>query len=166
MRNMKELKKIEIFQECGTCDGTGLYSGMGESDGAAIVCHRCEGNGSTTFVHEYRDFYGRRDKAGIRRVFRGNPGIGIGESKAEGLVLEDFGGMPYENWKAGEEFPSGSEDRKHTCPAWWYQSVDYKKKPEWCSARCGLTFFGCPTFDRKEGCWDRFDADNPVGEES
>jgi hypothetical protein len=84
---------ISIDVECPACDGTGLYSGMGERDGAAVVCSRCSGTGMVTlsgrrFVHR------RRVKPDVRRVFHHNPGIQIGEGN--GLRLEDFGGMPVE----------------------------------------------------------------------
>jgi hypothetical protein len=50
--------------------------------------------------------------------------------------------------------------RNYTCPAWWYQSADYTKKPEWeeCIA-CG-SFSECKNFSNKEKCWEKFDAEN------
>jgi hypothetical protein len=50
--------------------------------------------------------------------------------------------------------------RKYTCPAWWYQSADYKKKPNWkeCLA-CG-SFSSCKHFSIKQNCWDRFDKES------
>jgi len=31
--------------ECSACKGTGLYVGMAEREGAAVVCSRCKGTG-------------------------------------------------------------------------------------------------------------------------
>lgn len=31
-------KEIRIKQECSACNGTGLYVGFAEKDGAAVVC--------------------------------------------------------------------------------------------------------------------------------
>jgi len=144
--------------ECEACEGTGLYVGMAERDGAAVVCHRCAGHGSRILTVTYRDFEGRRQRNGVRRVYRTNPGICIGEGN--GCQLTDFGGVPYQEWLDSERFPEGTEDRAHTCPAWFYQSADYEKKPDWdeCMDSLGGTFSTCPHFETKAKCWERFDA--------
>lgn len=36
---------IKIECECNACKGTGLYVGMAERDGAAVVCYTCKGTG-------------------------------------------------------------------------------------------------------------------------
>ncbi|GAH55007.1 unnamed protein product, partial [marine sediment metagenome] len=36
---------IEYDCECNDCKGTGLYTGMAEGDGFAVVCHACNGTG-------------------------------------------------------------------------------------------------------------------------
>ena len=36
------MKEIQI--ECPACHGTGLYQGMCEQDGCAVVCTECGGN--------------------------------------------------------------------------------------------------------------------------
>lgn len=41
------MKEIQI--ECPACHGTGLYQGMCEQDGCAVVCTKCDGKGYTTF---------------------------------------------------------------------------------------------------------------------
>lgn len=150
-------KVIEINEKCPKCKGTGLYQGMGERDGAAVVCYACKGTGCHQFRHEYEDFTERESAPGVRRVFETNTGICIGEGR--GHKLSDFGGMLVAEWESGKLFPPGSENRQFTCPAWWYQSADYKKKPEWqeCLA-CGA-FSGCPKFIDKEQCWKRWDKE-------
>lgn len=151
--------KIDFYEKCKYCSGTGLYVGMGERDGAVVVCSRCGGTGKFHFVHEYEEFTHREEKEGVKRVYQANPGILIGEK--EGVCkLEDFGGMSYKEWKKGKQFELGMEDRKHTCPAWYYQSADYNKKPEWDECCWGVAFSKCAYFPNKEACWKRFDKEN------
>ena len=149
--------------ECDACKGTGVYVGMGEMSGAAVVCSSCKGSGERHITIKYRDFTGRKDNPAVRRVYRTNPGIGIGEGN--GVHLEDFGGISYDDWKADKPFPPMSEDRRFTCPAWFYQSADYKLRPDWrdddanCSANLGGRFSDCKHFGEKHKCWARWDRE-------
>ena len=59
------MKEIQI--ECPSCKGTGLYVGVCERDGCAVVCTQCKGKGYTTY--RYNDFTGRKIREGIKRVF-------------------------------------------------------------------------------------------------
>ena len=147
---------IEFDEKCKNCGGTGLYTGMAERDGAAVVCHTCEGTGCHHVKLEYEDFEGRQKHETAKRVYAANPGICIGAG--DGHKLEDFGGLTLEEWEAGKSF-NGTEDRKYTCPAWWYQIADYKKKPKWekCLG-CGA-FSSCEHFSEKEECWAQFDKE-------
>lgn len=150
---------IEFDQECKNCNGAGLYQGMAERDGAAVVCHTCEGTGCKHVKIEYESFTSRKEPDGVKRVFCVNPGVMIGEN--ETLSLEDFGGMSIDEWKDGMPFPVASEDRKHTCPKWWYQTANYTKCPQWkeCDKSLGGSFSKCPYFATKDQCWKRFDTD-------
>ena len=157
---MSEEKTIEYDCECENCGGTGLYVGMGERDGAAVVCSTCKGTGHRHIVTKYTTFTGRNKRENVKRVFRVNPGICIGEGS--GHSLSDFGGMDYGEWLTGSAFTLGSEDRLCTCPAWYYQSADYDLKPKWeyGEVQCGWgSFSACKHFHEKEKCWARFDAD-------
>lgn len=58
---MKTLK-----QECQDCNGTGLYSGMCEPKGTAVVCLSCDGRG--WLQHQYNEFIGRKKKCGIKTI--------------------------------------------------------------------------------------------------
>lgn len=150
---------IEFNEQCKSCGGTGLYVGFAEKDGAAVVCHTCKGTGCHHVKIEYDDFEKRERRKGVKRVYEVNPGICIGGSKGGEHCLEDFGGMPYEDWLKGEGFPEGSENRRYTCPAWWYQSANYKLKPDWKECiGCG-SFSGCKRFPEKLYCWQRWDAE-------
>lgn len=149
-------EEIRVKHECCSCHGTGLYSGMGESERAAVVCHSCKGHGWQESV--FQPFTGRKEKPGVIRVYRANPGIKIGEGR--GHRLEDFGGMPLEDWKAGKPFPDGSEMRDFTCPRWWCQTVG-GPMPEWdeCWKCLGRRFSDCANFNDKGDCWKKWDAE-------
>ena len=142
---------------CESCNGSGLYIGMAEKDGAAIVCHSCKGEGHKHVVIRYRSPETRKRNMHAKRVYAANPGIGMGEGN--GYTLEDFGGMPYQDWLDGKPFPKESENRKHTCPVWWYQCADYKKKPDWETCSLGVSFSRCKHFDNKAACWARWDKE-------
>lgn len=147
-------EKFEVDVECPSCNGTGVYRGLAEGDGAGVVCSKCEGTGCYHFVYYYKPFTGRKVRDDVKRVYQTNPGIKIGEGN--GYKLEDFGGMPYENFLNDEEFPKGSEDRLHTCPAWWNQ-IRGKEKPSWCTLGVGSMFSTCEHFKKKENCWHLYD---------
>jgi len=52
-----------------------------------------------------------------------------------------------------------SENRLFTCPAWWYQSADYEKKPRWKECLVCGSFSSCNSFVEKEKCWKRWDVE-------
>ncbi|MFC1453851.1 hypothetical protein ACFLQL_01590 [Verrucomicrobiota bacterium] len=151
---------IEYDCKCEACKGSGLYVGFGEKDGFAVVCHTCRGSGKVHVKYTYEDFEGRTDKKGVKQVLECNPGIGVGQSEKLGLTLKSFGGISYEDWKAGKKFKLGTEMRQYTCPAWWYQTADYKKKPEWKECWSSNSFSDCAQFKTKEKCWERFDKEH------
>ena len=154
--------KIEFDEKCPSCDGTGLYVGICERDGAAVICFECKGTGKHRVVFEYEDFKKRELRAGVKRVYQASAGVMIGKGSVEGKQyrLEDFGGMSYKDWLEGKPFPPASETRKFTCPAWWYQTIDYKRKPKWSNCKT-MGFFGdCSRFRDKASCWKRWDLEN------
>jgi hypothetical protein len=143
------MKTITIEIECSSCGGTGLYIGFAESEGAAVVCKMCDGTGKT--LMSYKPFVKRNPPSNkIWKVFQTNIGYGLNKNSQ--------GGMPIEDWNANKPFPKGSEDREHVCPAWYYQSADYKKKPSWVECQCNA-FVDCRHFSNKDGCWKRWDKE-------
>ena len=148
---------VEFDQECKSCMGTGLYVVMAERDGAAVVCHTCEGTGCKHIRIEYEPFKARKHRDDVLRVYKANPGICIGEG--DQFTLGDFGGMPYSWWESGRGFPEGSENRNFTCPRWWVQSAG----PEgfsWDEWPCTWGAFSqCPEFPTKVKCWERYDKE-------
>jgi hypothetical protein len=125
---------------------------MAEMDGFAVVCTHCKGTGKVHRTIEYDDFDGRQPREGIHTVIECNPGIGVGGDL-------NFGGQSYESWKSGNPFPSGSEMREFTCPAWWYQTCDYRRNPRWRECLLGGFFSECDHFANKAECWKRFERE-------
>jgi hypothetical protein len=151
---------VEYDCECETCGGTGLYVGMGERDGFAVVCNCCDGTGKRHVKIEYKDFEKRKKRKGIVRVLETNPGIGVGLGKNREYSEDSFGGISYKDWLNGKKFVRGTEMRRFVCPCQWYQNADYDKKPEWdeCIA-CG-SFSACKHFPNKSKCWERIDNEH------
>lgn len=154
---------FEVDSVCTACKGTGIYVGFAEHDGAGVVCHDCKGTGCYHIKISYEPFQQRKGRKDIQQVYRTNPGIGIGLGKdREGrdLALSDFGGIDYTAWFSGADFHKGSEMRRYVCPAWWFQCVDYSKKPEWKECiGCG-SFSDCSSFPAKDKCWERYDREH------
>ena len=151
-------KTFEVKEECQSCKGTGIYKGLAERDDFGVVCHTCNGTGCHVFKHTYTDFTKRKTTRGVRHVIQVNPGIIVGVGVDNKFT--DFGGMGYKEWSNGKEFPHGSEMRRFTCPAWWYQCANYKLKPNWDTCIRYGAFSDCKHFTDKDKCWDRFDAEN------
>jgi hypothetical protein len=149
-------KVIEFDEECPYCNGTGLYVGECERDGVATVCNICNGTGVHHYIHKYNDFTGKKLKKNVNRVIQASCGIICGNIDGS---TEWCGGMTYEDWLSDKPFKIGMEMRKHTCPAWYYQSVDYGKKPDWKECSSFGSFSGCKCFKDKIWCWARWDKE-------
>lgn len=143
--------KIEYDYQCAACQGTGLYVGFAEQAGYAVVCSSCKGTGKVHRVIEYDDYEGRQPREGVHTVLACNPGIVVGGDL-------DFGGQSFAAWEAGKSFPPGSEMRDFTCPAWWYQTCNYARRPHWDECEWGR-FSDCTHFTNKSVCWRRFDRE-------
>ena len=147
------MKTTRIERECQSCGATGLYVGIGERDGIAVQCHTCDGTGKELVEIRWEPFVKRKGKRGVTHVLETNPGI----CASPGVVP---GGIPYKDWFQGLGFPHrGAEMREHTCPEWWYQSADYKRKPEWNECVGMGSFSECLQFKHKAECWKRFDVE-------
>ena len=140
-----------VSTECSSCEGTGVYSGMGEPPEVGVVCSSCRGTGE--YIYHYKPFKERKPNHKVKRVLRIDPGIKAGDR-------EDFGGMSYADWLKGKPFPPKSEMRLYVCPAWWYQIANYDLKPGW-DACIGIgSFSDCDSFKCRAACWTRFDDEN------
>ena len=148
-------KEIKIKHRCATCSGTGLYVGILERDGAAVVCNKCKGLGWQEEI--FVEFAGREERKGVCRVFQASSGIVIGDG--EGIKLSDFGGMPLSDWLAGKQFERGMENRTYTCPQQWAQSA-VVTGPNFEECKPGHYFSQCRLYANKSECWGRWDREN------
>lgn len=148
---------IEFDEECESCSGTGIYTGMAEHDGVGVICSNCKGTGCHHYKYEHIEFKEKKERKDITHVIECNPGIIIGEFN--NLKLSDFGGMSYKDWVKGKPFIVGMEMRNFTCPCWWYQSANYTLKPDWNECIWGEPFSECKYFKEKEKCWKRWDKE-------
>lgn len=55
-----------VYAECASCGGTGLYSGMCEGEGHAVICLTCAGTGCDEI--DYKPYNGRKKKRGIKTI--------------------------------------------------------------------------------------------------
>jgi len=155
--------KIEFDCECESCKGTGLYVGLCEKDGFSVICHTCNGTGKIHQTIQYKDFTKRHFRKGVIQVVQASCGICMGLGKTDdgkNLNYDSFGGIRYAEWLKGKNFPNKSEMREFTCPAWFYQSVEYSKKPDWNRCRGFGGFSGCQHFPEKKLCWERWDTEH------
>lgn len=144
------MNHIEKQGICRSCNGTGLYQGMGERPPYAVVCNSCKGTGCKTYVLEWEDFTARAPiPDSIKIVVERNSGICIGGGEY------DFGGLPVDKWLAGESF-TGRENRLFTCPYWW-TSQGWKGGPCDEINLLGSLFSNCPNFPNKAECWAMYD---------
>jgi hypothetical protein len=95
------------FCECDSCNGTGLYCGMAERKGSAVVCSTCKGTGKVEFKGTFKKFKTRKRRSGIKRVFETAGGYGIcGEdvTTTEGVTIHfSRFGASYDDWLNGEK---------------------------------------------------------------
>ena len=156
---MTQTQQDTISAQCRGCQGTGVYTGMGERYGMAVVCHTCRGTGEEKIP--YVPFTGRQEREDVLRVVSTNPGIALTPDSTQG-------GVSYQQWLSNPDSvrERGREIREHTCPAWWYQGANHDKYPEWEECIKIGAFSSCPSFAQKEKCWEKFDQEDSEREAS
>jgi hypothetical protein len=156
-------KKIELSVECPSCSGTGLYQGLAEGYGIAVVCHRCQGTGEYKYSYSYNDFTGRKKLDNVERVFK------KGTQYKIGLGVVDFGGEVGEidmdkEGVSYQEFLDGilpNHIKQLECPMMADQGACHNIKGF--TGKCNDLNGGwigyipsCKHQNRKNECWDRF----------
>lgn len=153
---------IEI--ECQKCNGTGLYVGCTEKNGAAMVCPKCNGTGKVNF--EYNEFTGLKKREDVKRVFQDTLGH-YHSSKDEAKLLKRYVlhfskyGCTYDEWLEGKK-PGYMEEI--FCP---FSIVHFSKdKAPFAVCELGVkkTKLGkeyCEFFyTRREECWKDWHKEN------
>ena len=100
------MKKIEMLIECPSCEGTGVYVGMAERAGAAVVCTKCKGTGEYLFTYTYNDFTGRKTREDVQRVYLSGYGYVIAPEvvnyKGAGEIDMSLEGVSYDEFLKGK----------------------------------------------------------------
>jgi hypothetical protein len=101
----------EADVECTSCGGTGLYQGFAEKGKAAVICYTCKGTGKEHIKHTYTKFIERKNKKGVKRVYKTSAGMCITDEDVTTEADEENpsreikfsqGGVSYSEWKKGK----------------------------------------------------------------
>lgn len=89
---MNEQPTITVDVYCDSCGGTGLYRGMLEPEGEAVICWMCKGSGKRT--REIEVFAGRKPRTDVRLVRHTKGPLSYGKLPA--IPYQEFvdGNMP------------------------------------------------------------------------
>jgi len=153
---MKNEKVFEVDIECQKCNGTGLYVGAAERDGAAVVCRTCKGTGKYHHKFTYTEFTNRTPRDDVERVFKTSCGY-VHTAKdvvAEGKTIEfSKGGVSYSEWLAGGD-PKPLKNLY--CPLQF--TGQSWKSPIHCRDNffCGM-IPDCPARSRMAECWELYE---------
>jgi hypothetical protein len=156
-------KTVKIY--CTECSGTGLYAGMAEKDGCAVVCYKCGGTGAVDF--NYEEFEERKKKEGVKRVFSNSYGYGHCAddfTTKEGKTIRfSAGGCTYEEWEKGK-FPMPVKDLY--CPYLWDNCGIGNEPLSLCGEanRRSDIISKCACYANKNKCWEEFDKGNVTKE--
>jgi hypothetical protein len=158
------MKKIEMNIECQACGGTGVYVGMAERKGAAVVCRTCKGTGCYGYSFSYNEFNGRRRKDGVERVYLDGMGYVLGTGKINysdgiGEIDMDKEGVSYSEFLDGKT-PKHIE--RLGCPVRANQDACHKIKGfiDECERLNGGwigMISSCRNYPKKAECWKRFE---------
>jgi hypothetical protein len=156
-------KTIDLKIECPSCKGTGLYSGMGEGKGVAVICNNCKGTGKFNYKYTYKPFTGRKERKDVKRVYLSGLGyrIGLGKinfSNGIGEIDMDKEGVSYDEFINGK---MPEHIKKLGCPMNADQGACHAKKGfvNTCN-ELGLSLGGlitnCKNQPNRLECWKRF----------
>ena len=157
---------IEGEAQCSSCEGTGLYQGMGERNGAAVICCNCDGTGKVQIKNSFKIFTEKRKKIGVKRVYVTGCGYCIGaedvtEPKTGRVIHFSQAGVAYRDWVNGEK-PLPIKDLH--CPYMHTnQNLQSKDVNGLYKTRCrdALTYSmisECKLFCDKEKCWEIYEG--------
>lgn len=157
------MKKIEMTIECPHCGGTGIYAGMGEGDGTAVICYYCKGTGAYEYSYSYKDFTGRKERDGVKRVYLKGMGYKLGLGKINftggGEIDMDKEGVSYSEFLDGKK---PTHIKKLGCPMLADQGAchDIKGFTDECERLHGGWvgyIANCKYRNNKDKCWERFE---------
>lgn len=155
------MKTIELQIECPSCNGTGVYVGVAERNGASVICTKCNGAGAYQFKYTYNDFTGLKKRDDVTRVYKSGYGyfIAPGQIKfGENLIDMDQEGISYSEFLDGK-FPDHITSL--ACPMLADQGAchDIKGFVDKCNELNGgwiNRIADCKNQPNKTDCWTRF----------
>ena len=158
------MKKIEMVIECQSCKGTGVYQGMAERDGAAVVCHNCNGTGAANYSFSYNEFTGRKTREGVTRVYLNSMGYCIAPHE---INFSKIG--PIDLSKEGVSYPEFLDGKmpghikKLGCPMradQWacHQIKGFTDKCDELNGGWINSISDCRYYPKRDECWKRFES--------
>ena len=157
------MKRIEMDIQCPYCNGTGIYSGIGESNNVAVICNQCNGTGKYHYIYCYEEFTERKFSSGIERVYLKGYGYRIGTGKINfkdiGEIDMDKEGISYQEFLSGK---MPTHIKKLACPMLADQAACHSIKGF--THICDELNHGwlnyipkCKNKHNSEECWKRFE---------
>ena len=149
------MKVFEIDIKCQSCNGTGLYVGMAERDGSAVICSTCKGTGKFHHKFSYEEFTEKNKRDDVKRVFKTSCGFmhTPNDAMVEGKLIEfSKSGVSYKDWLKGDEpLPV----KTLYCPKMW---TGQKWNSESCEKHCrlGTLINHCPNRENMSQCWKEY----------
>ncbi len=148
-------KTIELKIVCQSCGGTGLYVGMAEHDGAAVICTKCDGIGCYSYKFDYEDFVEKKERGDVIRVFKTGAGYVHSAKDVSGIEFSK-GGVSYAQWLNGVQ-PGPMKElycpKQWTCQSWNSETCDEH-------IHAGGYISDCPYRSEMAKCWEEYDKAN------
>ena len=163
---------VEGECECSSCRGTGLYKGMGEGEGAAVICYTCDGKGWVKVKETFAKFTKRRLRRDVERVYLSGMGYRITskdvrkhlETDKDGSTGEIIhfsqAGCSYKDWlKGAKPLPL----KELGCPyQHTNQQLQSKDVHNLYKTRCKEGLCGyipkCKFYGDKAKCWEIYEG--------
>ena len=79
---------ITVQARCDSCEGTGLYQGMMERDGEAVICVNCGGKGYR--IAKLTEFSGRKRRNNVTKIRNGSGTILDDTRNAKWITYDEF----------------------------------------------------------------------------
>jgi len=150
--------------ECDKCGGTGLYVGIAEKNGSAVICMCCNGTGNVNLKKEYKKFKSLKEKKNVKRVFKNSGGYILSSEDTQtekgNIITFSKYGCTYKEWLEGK-IPKPIESLHCPC-IHTNQNMQnpkhkaYKLYIEKCHNSLSFTISDCKHFKNKEECWKRY----------
>lgn len=158
---------IEIDVQCPSCNGTGVYIGMAERSGAAVICNNCNGTGKYHYKYSYEEFAGIKKREDIKRVYKSGYGfeIALGELYFKNIGSVDMNkeGVSYDEFLDGK---MPDHIKMLACPMLADQRECHKIRRfvDGCnelngSSLLGRSIYDCKNQSKKLDCWERFNKE-------